>query len=341
MNILVTGGAGFIGSNFVRHIRREYPNYAITVVDDLTYAGDMARLADVKDEIRFVRADICNFHKMNDLMQGIDIVVHFAAHSHVDRSIADPGPFLTANILGTDSVARAAIQNNVRRFHHISTDEVFGTLSLDDPDTTFNESTPYDPRSPYAASKASSDHIVRAYGESYGLPYTITNCSNNYGEWDSPGRVIPVFIACALDDKPLPLYGSGQAVRDYLFVGDHCMAIDLAIHAGTTGQTYCVGGGAQRSGLQIAQAILDISGKSRDLIEFVTDRPGHDMRYAIDASLIKKELGWRPKVTFEQGLQRTLDWYVKNQAWWRPLSEQLSLMRQDGIYNLKAEAATS
>jgi dTDP-glucose 4,6-dehydratase len=336
MKLLVTGGAGFIGSNFVHYTLKLHPDYDITVVDALTYAGDKGRLTELGDRVKFVEADICDFAKMDELAQGVDFVVHFAAHTHVDRSIADPGPFLQSNILGTDSIARAAIKNKVKRFHHVSTDEVFGTLDLNDPEDKFSETTPYAPRSPYSASKASSDHIVRAYGESYGLPYTITNCSNNYGPWDSPGRVIPVFIANAMDDKPLPVYGNGQAVRDYLFVEDHCAAIDLALHDGKVEETYCVGGGAQRNGVQIAETILEMLGKSKSLLEYVTDRPGHDMRYDIDPTHLKKTLGWTQSVTFEEGIKKTVDWYVAHEAWWRPFYERFDLMRSGGMYNVKA-----
>lgn len=336
MKMLVTGGAGFIGSNFVHYTLRNHPDYEITVVDALTYASDKDRLAEVQSKITFVEADICDFDKMVELTRGMDFVAHFAAHSHVDRSIADPGPFLRSNIMGTDSIARAAIQNKVKRFHHVSTDEVFGTLDLNDPQAKFSETTPYSPRSPYAASKASSDHLVRAYGESYGLPYTITNCSNNYGPWDSPGRVIPVFITNAIEDKPLPIYGNGQAVRDYLFVEDHCAAIDLALHQGTVGETYCVGGGAQRNGVQIAETILEILGKPKSLIEFVTDRPGHDMRYDIDPSYIRQKLNWEQSVTFEEGIKKTVDWYAAHQDWWRAFNKRFDLMRSSGMYNVKA-----
>lgn len=334
MKMLVTGGAGFIGANFVHYILKNRPDYEITVVDALTYAGDRARLAGAGGKITFVQADICDHEKMLDLTKNVDVVAHFAAHSHVDRSIADPGPFLQTNILGTDSIARAAIANKVKRFHHVSTDEVFGTLELGSAER-FNEKTPYSPRSPYSASKASSDHLVRAYGESYGLPFTITNCSNNYGPWDSPGRVIPVFISKAMRDEKLPIYGTGQAIRDYLFVEDHCTAIDLAIHKGEVGETYCVGGGAQRNGVQVAEAILKALGKSKDLIEFVTDRPGHDMRYDIDPTYIEQKLGWKQSVSFEEGIQRTVDWYKAHEAWWDEFSQRLTLMRDQGMYNIK------
>ncbi len=337
MKMLITGGAGFIGSNFVLYTLKNHPDYQVTVVDALTYAGDKGRLAEVLDKITFVEADICDFDKMDELTRGMDFVVHFAAHTHVDRSIADPGPFLRSNILGTDSIARAVIKNNVPRFHHVSTDEVFGTLPLDDPNAKFSETTPYAPRSPYSASKASSDHIVRAYGESYGLPYTITNCSNNYGPGDSPGRVIPVFIASALDDKPLPVYGNGQAIRDYLFVEDHCSAIDLAIHKGKLEETYCVGGGAQRNGIQIAETIIDILGKPKSLIEYVADRPGHDMRYDIDSTYLQQSLGWKQGVTFEEGIKQTVDWYAAHQDWWRPFYDRFDLLRSSGMYSTKAD----
>jgi dTDP-glucose 4,6-dehydratase len=334
MKILVTGGAGFIGSNFVHYLANKYTDYQITVVDALTYSGDRARLGKLEDKVEFSQADVCDYDKMLELLKGVEIVAHFAAETHVDRSIADPGPFLRSNIMGTDILARAAIQQGVKRFHHVSTDEVFGTLELES-SQRFNEKTPYSPRSPYAASKASSDHIVRAYGESYGLPFTITNCSNNYGPYDSPGRVIPVFITNALEDKPLPIYGSGKAVRDYLFVEDHCSAIDLAIHNGEVGETYCVGGAAQRNGIEIAEAILNALGKPRELMEFVQDRPGHDMRYDIDPSYIEEKLGWKQSVSFEEGITKTVEWYKNNESWWRPYKERFSLMRDSGLYNTK------
>jgi len=337
MKLLVTGGAGFIGSNFVHYMLDKYPDYEILVVDSLTYAGDKNRLASSEDKIKFFQADIRDYDKMVELLEGVDMVAHFAAHTHVDRSIADPGPFLETNIMGTDALARAAIKQKVKRFHHVSTDEVFGSLEIGSAQK-FNEQTPYDPRSPYSASKASSDHIVRAYGETYGLPYTITNCSNNYGPWDSPGRVIPVFVANALEDKPLPVYGNGQAVRDYLFVEDHCHAIDLAMHQGKDGQTYCVGGGAQRNGVQVAEAILEILGKPKELIEFVQDRPGHDMRYDIDPSYIQQELGWKQSVSFEEGISRTVEWYKANDQWWKSYKERLDLMRDKGMYQTKKES---
>lgn len=334
MKILVTGGAGFIGSNFVHYMRNKYPEYEITVVDALTYAGDRDRLKTVEGKIKFHKADISDTAAMDQLVAGHDWIAHFAAHSHVDRSIADPGPFLQSNVIGTDVLARAALKHGVKKFHHVSTDEVFGSLQLGSSEK-FNEHTPYDPRSPYSASKAASDHLVRAYGETYGLPYTITNCSNNYGPYDSPGRVIPVFIARALEDKPLPVYGKGQAVRDYLFVEDHCRAIDLAMHKGEVGETYCVGGGAQRNGIQVAETILEVLGKPKGLVEFVKDRPGHDMRYDIDSSHIYQKLGWQPSVSFEEGMSRTVEWYKNNLDWLKAFEQRMDLMRGKGLYDTK------
>lgn len=335
--MLITGGAGFIGANFVHHIAKKYPEYQLIIVDKLTYAGDKGRIESLVDRIKFVQADIGDFDTMDQVFKGVDFVVHFAAESHVDRSIADPGPFLATNILGTEALARLSIKHKVKRFHHVSTDEVFGSLELGSSER-FNEQTPYNPCSPYAASKASSDHIVRAYGETYGLPYTITNCSNNYGPYDSPGRIIPLFIINALLDKSLPIYGSGQAIRDYLFVEDHCSAIDLALHKGKLGQTYCVGGATQKNGLAVAEAILAAVDKPKDLVEFVTDRPGHDMRYDIDPTLIQSELGWQQSVSFEEGIRRTVNWYKNNGAWWQAYKQRIDLMRDSDMYKTKVES---
>ncbi len=336
MKLLVTGGAGFIGSNFVNYMAKKYSSYKIDVVDSMTYAADEARLEAVGDKVDFHKTDISDFEAMDKLTRDVDWVVNFAAHTHVDRSIADPGPFLQSNVIGTDVLARASIKNKVSRFHHVSTDEVFGTLELDSQEK-FNEKTPYNPRSPYAASKAASDHIVRAYGETYGLPFTITNCSNNYGPFDSPGRAVPVFIANALAGKPLPLYGKGQAVRDYLFVTDHCSAIDLALHKGKTGETYCVGGGAQRNGVELAETILEVTGQPLELVEFVEDRPGHDMRYDIDPAYIKQELGWEQSVTFEEGIAQTIDWYKQNIDWLKAFQKRMDLMRDKDLYQAKKD----
>ena len=322
--VLVTGAAGFIGSNFVHFFVAKYPDAKVTVVDALTYAGNKENLQPIADKIEFVEANILDEAKMNQLVEGVDLVVHFAAESHVDRSIIDPGPFLRTNVLGTEILARLALKHKVKRFHHVSTDEVFGSLALGDT-KIFNESTPYDPRSPYSASKAASDHIVRAYGETYGLPFTITNCSNNYGPYHFPEKVIPLFITNAIDNQPLPIYGDGKSVRDYLYVEDHVRAIDVILEEGKLGETYCVGGGAEKNGIEIAETILKILGKPATLMQFVKDRAGHDRRYAIDATKIHNELGWSPQVSFEEGIQKTIEWYNKNEAWWRPLKEKAKL----------------
>ncbi len=322
--ILITGGAGFIGSNFAHHMVSKYPETEITVVDALTYAGNKENLKPVNDKVTFVEADITDEAKMDELVQGKDCIVHFAAETHVDRSIIDPGPFLRTNVLGTEILARLALKHKLQRFHHISTDEVFGSLELSDTEI-FNESTPYDPRSPYSASKAASDHMIRAYGETYGLPYTITNCSNNYGPYHFPEKVIPLFITNAIDNKPLPIYGDGKSVRDYLYVEDHVRAIDAILEKGKLGETYCVGGGAEKNGIEIAETVLKILNKPTSLMQFVQDRAGHDRRYAINAGKIQNELGWNPQVSFEEGIAKTVQWYQDNEAWWRPLKEKAKL----------------
>ena len=324
MKLLITGGAGFIGANFVHHTVEAHPDDDVVVVDAFTYAGHRASLAPVADRITVIEADICDEAAMDEAMAGCDVVVHFAAESHVDRSIDDPGPFLRTNIMGTETLLRLARKHRVGRFHHISTDEVFGALTLDG--GRFNEETAYAPRSPYAASKAASDHLVRAYGETYGLPFSITNCSNNYGPYHLPEKAIPLFITNALDGRTLPLYGDGRSVRDYLYVTDHCRAIDLVLHAGKEGCTYCVGGGAERDGVALAETILDLLDLPRDRIEFVADRPGHDRRYAIDATRIREELGWEPSVTFEEGIAATIAWYQTHEDWWRPIKSRTEII---------------
>jgi dTDP-glucose 4,6-dehydratase len=324
VKLLVTGGAGFIGANFVQYMVQAHPTYELVIVDLFTYAGHRSSLAPVAESVTIVEADICDEAAIDEATAGCDVVVHFAAESHVDRSIDDPGPFLRTNILGTETLLRMSRKHRVGRFHHISTDEVFGALSLEG--GLFDEDTPYAPRSPYAASKAASDHLVRAYGETYGLPFTITNCSNNYGPYHLPEKAIPLFITNALDGKTLPLYGDGRSVRDYLFVTDHCRAIDLVLHAGKEGRTYCVGGGAERDGVALAETILDVLELPRDRIEFVADRPGHDRRYAIDASRIREELGWEPSVTFEEGIAATIAWYQTNEDWWRPIKDRTPII---------------
>jgi len=316
MKILVTGGAGFIGSNFILYMMEKYPDYEIVNMDKLTYASNLENLKPVEKNptYTFVHGDICDKEIVKKAMAGCDIVVHFAAESHVDRSIDAPSVFIETNVLGTGVLLETALKLGIKRFHHVSTDEVFGTLPLDNPSEKFNEETPYSPRSPYSASKAGSDHLVRAFIETYGLPATISNCTNNYGPFQFPEKIIPLFIKNALADKPLPIYGSGAAVRDYLYVIDHCRAIDLIIHTGKVGETYCVGGDSEKNGIEIADTILGLLGKPKSLKTFVEDRKGHDMRYAMDHSKITRELGWKPTVSFEEGIKHTILWYKTHQS---------------------------
>ena len=319
MKILVTGGAGFIGSNFILYILEKYPEYSVVNFDNLTYAGNLENLKSVENDPRykFIKGDICNRNEVEKAIKGCDVVVHFAAESHVDRSITGPAIFVETNVIGTQVLLDVAKENNIKRFHHVSTDEVFGALPLENPEIKFSEKTNYNPHSPYSASKAGSDHLVRAYHDTFGLDVTISNCSNNYGPLQFPEKVIPLFITNAFQDKNLPIYGSGKAIRDYLYVTDHCSAIDTIIHKGKTGETYCVGGDCERNGLEVADAILDATKKPESLKTFVEDRKGHDMRYAIDHSKISKELGWQPTVNFEEGIKKTANWYQENEDWWR------------------------
>ncbi len=314
MKILVTGGAGFIGSNFIIYMMEKYPDYKIVNLDALTYAGNLENLKTVANNpnYTFIHGNICDRDIVKKAMQDCDTVVHFAAESHVDRSITGPAIFVETNIVGTEILLEVARELNITKFHHISTDEVFGTLPLDNKDEKFNESTPYAPRSPYAASKASSDHLVRAYIETYNFPATISNCTNNYGPYQFPEKIIPLFIKNALTGIPLPIYGAGLAVRDYLYVTDHCIAIDLILHKGKIGETYCIGGDSEKNGNQIADTILNLLDKPNTLKTYVEDRKGHDMRYAMDHSKTTQELGWNPTVTFEQGIQKTIEWYKVN-----------------------------
>lgn len=324
MKLLVTGGAGFIGSNFIHYWSKHHPEDEILNYDKLTYAGNLASLKDIADQAnyRFIQADIVDAPAVISAMQGIDIVVHFAAESHVDRSILGPGIFLETNVIGTQVLLDAALKANVKRFHHISTDEVFGSLELGSQEK-FTEQTPYNPRSPYSASKAGSDHIVRAYGETYGLPFTITNCSNNYGEYHFPEKLFPLAITNILEGKKIPVYGDGLNVRDWLYVQDHCSAIEAVLLKGKIGETYTVGGLKDDvNNLEIARLIIKLMGADEDMIEFVKDRPGHDRRYAVDWTKIHAELGWSPSVTLEAGLQQTISWYREHQDWWKPLKTQ-------------------
>lgn len=323
MRILITGGAGFIGANFVHFIRQEYPDYKIIVVDKLNQQGNIKNLAAIKDKIEFREFDLIEEAKLLPIFKrGLDYVVHFAAETNVDRSIEDPDSFVTSNVLATNILLRLSRDHGVKRFHHVSTDEVFGSLELGSNDK-FSENTPYDPRSPYSATKAASDHLVRSYFHTYGLNVTISNCSNNYGPYQVPENIVPVFALMAMQDKPLTIYGDGKSVRDYLFVLDHCRAIDLILHKGKSGETYCVGGGQEQNGIQIADTVLSILGKPATLKTFVTDRPGHDRRYAIDYSKLSRELGYKPSVTFEEGLQQTIKWYQSNPSWWQPYMKDL------------------
>jgi len=323
MNLLVTGGAGFIGSNFILYWLKRYPEDKIVNLDKLTYAGNIENLKDVEDNknYKFVKGDICDGELIDDLMknENIDVVVHFAAESHVDRSILDPAPFIKTNIIGTYTLLEAALKNKIKRFHHVSTDEVFGSLALNSKEK-FNENTPYTPRSPYSASKASADHLVRAYYHTYNLPVTISNCSNNFGPYQFPEKLIPLAITNILEGKKVPIYGDGLYVRDWLFVEDHCTAIDLIIHKGKIGETYLIGGMTEDiSNINVVRKILKIMGKGEEWIEFVKDRPGHDRKYRIDWSKINKELGWYPKHDFDSALKLTVDWYTKNQDWWKKI----------------------
>lgn len=314
--ILVTGGAGFIGSNFVRYMLKKH-TYKIINFDSLTYAGNLENLTEIEKNPNyiFVKGDICNKESVRDAFKKytIDSVVHFAAESHVDRSILGPGIFIQTNIVGTNNLLEVSREYNVERFLHVSTDEVYGSLGAKG---FFTEETPLHPNSPYSASKASSDLLVLAYQHTFGFPAVVTRCSNNYGPYQFPEKLIPLMIANALNNKPLPVYGDGMNVRDWLFVEDHCIAIDAVLHKGKFGDVYNIGGNNEKPNIEIVKTILKELGKSESLITFVKDRPGHDRRYAIDASKIKNELGWEPSYTFEKGIVETIRWYVENKNWW-------------------------
>ncbi|MDO4494013.1 MAG: dTDP-glucose 4,6-dehydratase [Clostridia bacterium] len=323
MTIIVTGGAGFIGSNFIFHMRNAHPEYRIVCLDKLTYAGNLSTLAEVMDKpgFRFVKADICDRESVFALFaeERPDMVVNFAAESHVDRSIEDPGIFLKTNILGTQVLMDACREYGVARYHQVSTDEVYGDLPLDRPDLLFTEETPIRTSSPYSASKASADLLVMAYHRTFGLPATISRCSNNYGPFHFPEKLIPLMIINALADKPLPVYGQGLNVRDWLYVEDHCRAIDLILHKGRPGEVYNIGGNNEKRNIDIVKTIVRELGKPESLITFVADRKGHDLRYAIDATKIGTELGWQPETGFDEGIRKTIRWYLDHEDWWRTI----------------------
>ena len=323
MNIIVTGGAGFIGSNFIFHMLAKYPDYRIICLDKLTYAGNLSTLECVMDNpnFSFVKADICDREAGYALFEREkpDMVVNFAAESHVDRSIDNPSIFLHTNIIGTSVLMDACLKYGIERYHQVSTDEVYGDLPLDRPDLFFTEETPLHTSSPYSSSKASADLLVLAYHRTYGLNVSISRCSNNYGPYHFPEKLIPLTIVNALANKALPVYGKGENVRDWLYVEDHCKAIDLIIHKGRVGEVYNIGGHNEMKNIDIVKIICRLLGKSEDLITYVADRKGHDMRYAIDPAKIHAELGWLPETKFADGIRKTVDWYLNNRKWWEDI----------------------
>ena len=323
LKLLITGGAGFIGSNFIYYMQDRHPDYELVCLDLLTYAGNLKTLdkAMKKSNFKFVKGDIADREAVFSLFETekFDIVVNFAAESHVDRSIENPSVFLQTNILGTQVLMEACRRYNVKRFHQVSTDEVYGDLPLERTDLFFTEETPIHASSPYSASKASADLLVLAYYRTFGLPATISRCSNNYGPYHFPEKLIPLIISRALADESLPVYGKGLNVRDWLYVDDHCSAIDLIIHKGRVGEVYNVGGHNERTNIEVVKAILAHLGKPESLITYVKDRAGHDLRYAIDPTKIKNELGWLPQTRFEDGIKKTIDWYLNNRSWWEDI----------------------
>lgn len=328
MNIIVTGGAGFIGSNFVRHMLHTYPTYKIINLDLLTYAGNKDSLADVMDNPNhvFVEGNITDRQLLDQLIQEHDVdgIINFAAESHVDRSILNPEVFVETNIQGTLALLDAARKHNLKKYVQVSTDEVYGSLGAEG---YFTEDTPLAPNSPYSASKAGADMLVRSYFETYGMDVNITRCSNNYGPFHFPEKLIPLMITNAMDQKELPIYGDGENIRDWLHVTDHCAAIDLVFHNGKSGEVYNVGGHNERTNNQIVDLIVERLNVSSDLVKYVEDRLGHDRRYAIDPAKLETELGWKPKYTFDTGIIETIDWYLANEAWWRPLKEKATLVK--------------
>ncbi len=319
MKILVTGGAGFIGSNFIHYWAKFHPEDQIVNLDALTYAGHLESLKDIEENpsYQFIKGDITNAGDVERVMKGVDIVVHFAAESHVDRSVIDPLVFVKTNTLGTAILLKSALDNKVKRFHHVSTDEVYGSLGPNDP--SFNDKTPYQPRTPYAASKAGSDHLVRAFFETYKLPITITNCANNFGPYHDPEKLVPRFITNLLIGEKVPLMGKGENIREWLYVMDHAKAIDLVIQKGVVGQTYLVQG-EEKTNLQVTRKILEVLSLDESYIKYVEDRLGHDFRYANDGTKVR-ELGWVPEHTFDEWLEKTIQWYKDNKSWWEPLKK--------------------
>jgi dTDP-glucose 4,6-dehydratase len=316
MKILVTGGAGFIGANFVQYWVKNHPADQVVVLDALTYAGNLENLESVKNRITFIKGDICDPAVVDQAMAGCEVLVHFAAESHVDRSILDPSSFIKTNVFGTYTLLEAARKHGIKRFHHVSTDEVFGHIPLESR-TKFNEQTAFAPRSPYAASKAASDHLVSAYFHTYGLPITISNCSNNFGPYMFPEKLIPLAITNLLEGKKVPVYTPGNQVRDWLYVEDHCRAIEIILQKGRIGETYCVGAMHDEvTNVEVVKKILKLLGKNESMIEFVKDRPGHDVKYAVDWSKIQTELSWRPQHNFDEWLVKTVDWYKEHRPWW-------------------------
>ncbi len=318
---MVTGGCGFIGSNFIRYLLNKYPDYSVVNLDKLTYAGNIHSLKDFDNSPRYklIIGDICNKDLVNQIVKDVDVIVHFAAESHVDLSIFDSRIFVETNVLGTQTLLEAAKMNGNKRFHYISTDEVFGEAIND----KFRESTPYSPRNPYSASKAGADHLVMAYYYTHKLPITISNCSNNYGPYQYPEKLFARAITNLLSGEKIPLYGDGKGIRDWIYVEDHCRALDLIIHKGKLGETYCIGGNCEKTNKQIAQAILSELNLSEDNINYISERPGADSRYAIDFKKIKEELDWEPLINFEEGVKKTVEWYKQNKEWWLPLRESM------------------
>lgn len=317
--ILVTGGAGFIGSNFTRYWVKNHPDDEIIVLDKLTYAGNLENLAAVKDQITFVKGDICEPKDVLEAMQGCDTVVHFAAESHVDRSILEPGAFVKTNVLGTQVLLEAAKKYNTKRFHHVSTDEVFGSLPLESAEK-WHEQSPYNPRSPYSASKAASDHLVRAYYHTYGLPVTISNCANNIGPFMFPEKLIPMAITNLLEGKKISIYRPGNQIREWLYVEDHCSGIEAILEKGKIGETYFIGpNNLELTNLEVVRKLLILMKMGDDMLEMVDDRPGHDQKYAMDHSKITEELGWEPKYGIDESLAMTVKWYKNNESWWKKL----------------------